>query len=202
MSHAGRLLFIRHGETPANIDRVWHGQIDTPLSTNGSQQVEALGLHFHKVMQPDVIYASPLQRARITAESIARALGLAVALEPDLMEFHIGEWENISYSRLHHEFGFFKSMMEDEHYRAPGGESRFDVTRRFTSAVEKIAARHAGENVAIVAHGMVMSFALAHWLQDDTSKWLDYHMDNTAITEFSLQPPALIALNQVDHLEI
>ncbi|MGI9292459.1 MAG: histidine phosphatase family protein, partial [Pseudomonadales bacterium] len=156
MSNEGRLLFIRHGETPANIDKVWHGQIDTPLSAKGCQQVEALGRHFHKVMQPDVIYASPLQRARITAESIAQAQGMAVDLEPDLMEFHIGEWENISYSRLHHELGFFKSMMEDENFRTPGGESRSDATQRFTSAVEKIAAQHVGEKVAIVAHGMVM----------------------------------------------
>lgn len=200
MSNTGRLLFIRHGETPANIDKVWHGQIDTPLSAAGCQQVEALGRQFHKVMQPDVIYASPLQRARITAESIAQAQGMDVALEADLMEFHIGEWENTSYARLHRELGFFKSMMDDEHYCAPGGESRSDVTQRFTSVVEKIAARHAGDNVAIVAHGMAMSFALAHWLQNDTSKWLDYRMDNTAITELSLQPPALIAFNQVDHL--
>ncbi|MGI9289283.1 MAG: histidine phosphatase family protein [Pseudomonadales bacterium] len=201
MSNEGRLLFIRHGETPANIDKVWHGQIDTPLSATGQQQVKALGRHFHKVMRPDVIYASPLQRARITAESIAQAQGMAVDLQPDLMEFHIGEWENISYDRLHNEFGFFKSMMEDEHFCAPAGESRAEATQRFTTAVEKIAALHAGENVAIVAHGMVMSFALAHWLQDDTTKWLDYPMENTAITEFCLQPAALIALNQVDHLD-
>lgn len=32
MNDKRRLLFIRHGETPANIDKVWHGQIDTPLS--------------------------------------------------------------------------------------------------------------------------------------------------------------------------
>ncbi len=200
MSKAGRLLFIRHGETPANVDQVWHGQTDTPLSARGREQVKALGLHFHKVMQPDAIYASPLQRARITAESIAHTHSMPVALEPALMEFHIGDWENISYARLHKELGFFKGLVEDEHYRAPGGESRAEVTQRFTSAVEKIAAQHAGENVVIVAHGMVISFALAHWLLDDTSKWMDYQMNNTGITEFSLQPPALIALNQTDHL--
>ena len=201
MSKAGRLLFIRHGETAANVDQVWHGQIDTPLSANGHQQVKALGTHFHKVMRPDVIYASPLQRARITAESIAQTLSMPVALESDLMEFHIGEWENISYDRLHNELGFFRGLAEDEHYRAPGGESRAEVTQRFTSAVERIAAQHAGENVVIVAHGMVISFALAHWLLSDTSKWMDYHMDNTGITEFGLQPPALVALNQTDHLQ-
>lgn len=200
MSKAGRLLFIRHGETPANVDQVWHGQIDTPLSVNGQQQVKALGERFHHVMQPDVIYASPLQRARLTAESIAHTRAMTVALEPALMEFHIGEWENISYTRLHKELGFFNDLMKDENYRAPGGESRLEVTQRFTSAVEKIAARHQGENVVIVAHGMVIAFGLAHWLLGDTSKWMDYHMDNTGITEFSLQPPALIGLNQTDHL--
>ncbi len=200
MSKAGRLLLIRHGETPANVDKVWHGQIDTPLSANGHQQVRALGERFHQVMQPDVIYASPLQRARITAESIAQKHAISVALEPALMEFHIGEWENISYDRLHKELDFFNDMMKDEHYRAPGGESRAEVTQRFTVAVERIAAQHHGENVVIVAHGMVIAFALAHWLLDDTSRWMDYHMDNTGITEFSLQPPALIGLNQTDHL--
>ncbi len=200
MSTAGRLLFIRHGETPANVNKVWHGQTDTPLSATGRQQVKSLGARFHRVMQPDVIYASPLQRARITAESIAQAQNMTVALEPDLMEFHIGDWEDVSYARLHKELGFFDGLMGDEHYRAPGGESRAEVTLRFTAAVEKIAVQHAGENVVIVAHGMVISFALAHWLTGDTTRWMDYHMDNTGITEFSLLPPALITLNRTDHL--
>ena len=73
----GKLLLVRHGQTHANVDQVWHGHTDTPLNELGHQQAERLGEFFHNYLpQIHAIYSSPLQRARHTAERIGlRQLG-------------------------------------------------------------------------------------------------------------------------------
>ena len=74
MKYAGKLGLVRHGETYANVEKVWHGHTDTELTPRGLRQASLLGEHFHQYMKPDVIYASPLQRAKMTAEAIAARL--------------------------------------------------------------------------------------------------------------------------------
>ena len=43
---------------------VRHDQTDSRLTEQGCRQAKQLGEHFHRYMPPDVIYASPLQRAK------------------------------------------------------------------------------------------------------------------------------------------
>ncbi len=196
-----KLVLVRHAETPANIDQVWHGSTDTPLTDLGQDQIRALGRYFRRVMEPDVIYASPLQRARLTAEAIAEQFDLSVHLDERLMEFGIGEYEDISFDRLRNQLQFIPRMLKDQHYAAPGGESRFEVTQRIVSAIEDIAERHEGEKVVVVSHGIALSLALGHWFGDNEKRWTHFVKDNTAITEIRLKPKEILSFNQTDHLD-
>ena len=202
MKPNSEVWLVRHGQTIANQEKIWHGQIDTPLNAVGEQQRVRLGAYFPNYVTPDVIVSSTLQRARATAESIAEPFGLSVAQNAALMEFYIGEWEEQSYESLRGELGFFESMINDQHFVPPGGESRADVTERFSQAVEQIVRENEGKTVVIVAHGMAMSFAISHWLQGDSSKWLDYQLKNTSVTHLKLNPAELLRLNMNDHLNV
>jgi broad specificity phosphatase PhoE len=198
---AGKLLLVRHGQTRANIDRVWHGHTDTPLTPLGQQQAQRLGGYFrHYLPAIDAIYASPLQRARITAEHIAAAAGLTVTLDPRLVEQGMGEWEGRSFRELRDDLGFFSGLMTDEHHRAPGGESRFEVTVRFVTAVEEFQRQNPGKNIVVVAHGVAIAFALAHWLDGDTARWVDYRVENTAVTALDRVAGTIGFINRTDHL--
>jgi broad specificity phosphatase PhoE len=66
MPSIGRVCFIRHGQT------------DTELTAEGYLQAQKLAAFFANYLIPDVIYTSPLQRARITAEAIGRKFNLPV----------------------------------------------------------------------------------------------------------------------------
>lgn len=200
MNPNSEVWLVRHGQTIANKEKIWHGQIDTPLNEEGEQQRKQLGAHFANYVQPDVIVSSTLQRARCTAESIADQFGLDVSQNAALMEFYIGDWERQSYDALLGELGFFESMVNDEHYVPPGGESRADVTNRFTQAVEQTVREHEGKKVVIVAHGMAISFAMSHWLKGDSSHWRDYQLSNTSVSHLRLNPSELLKLNMTDHL--
>ncbi|MEH6550825.1 MAG: histidine phosphatase family protein [Pseudomonadales bacterium] len=201
MSATGRVLLVRHGQTFANIDKVWHGHTDTALTPEGEDQTITLGKYFHNYLpQVDAIYASPLQRAHNTAKQIARNSGAAITLDERLMEFGIGDFEDMGFDELHKTHNFFEKMMADEHHRAPNGESRYEVGQRFVEAVEEKAAQHNDENIVIVAHGIAIGCGLAHWAHQDTAKWVDYRLGNTSVSEVNLATGEVIYFNKSEHI--
>ena len=89
------LLFIRHGETDANVNGQLEGATDRPLNATGQAQAQALAARLLSENRPiQVIYSSSLTRARQTAAALATALGeLPVQVDPDLSEYRLGEWD-------------------------------------------------------------------------------------------------------------
>jgi broad specificity phosphatase PhoE len=194
-----RLILVRHGQTSANLDGLWHGSTDTPLTELGHQQAQWLGSHFHKVMKPDAIYASPLQRAHLTAQAIADNHHLTVNLDARLQEFCLGDWEGLKFSHISQTLDPDNRLASDPAFSPPGGESQNAVKRRMVEAIEEIVTRHEGENVVMVSHGVALAIALAHYLHQDTSRWMDYNHHNTAFSELSLKQKKLLFFNNTDH---
>lgn len=199
--HIARLGLVRHGQTYANIDKVWHGHTDTELTSEGYRQAKQLGEHFHHYMKPDVIYASPLQRARITAESIAKPFDLDVNLDPRLMEFNLGDWEGRTFNSLKVEDDILQKLVTDPSFTAPNGESQLLVKKRIVTAIDEVVNRHPKQNVVIVAHGVTLAIALSHYLDDDTTLWTQYSKSNTAFSELCLNSKTLLSFNQTEHLK-
>ncbi len=196
-----RLTFVRHAETFANINKVWHGQTDTALTEHGHQQTQLLGRHFHHHKTPDVIIASPLQRTRIAAEAIAQQHQIELQLDPRLMEFHLGDWEDTSFKDLKGKMAVAARLRDEPDFTPPNGESQRMVQQRMVEAIEEIVSSHQEKNVVIVSHGVAIAIALAHYLHDDTTQWLNYNMNNTGIAELCLKQKDLKVFNNTDHLE-
>jgi len=196
-----RLTFVRHAETFANVNKVWHGQTDTALTEHGHQQTQLLGQHFHQHITPDVIIASPLQRTRHTAEAIAREHNLELSLDPRLMEFHLGDWEDTSFADLKGKLKIAARLRDEPDFTPPNGESQNMVKARMVEAIEEIIATHQDQNVVIVSHGVAIAIALAHYLHRDTTQWLNYNMSNTGIAQLCLKQNKLNVFNNTDHLE-
>ena len=199
--YTGRLGLVRHGQTSANIDQVWHGYTDTPLTALGQAQAQKLGSHFHHYMQPDVIYASPLQRAKITAQAIASNHNIEVNLAPRLMEFNLGDWEGRSFQELRDDGNIIEQLVSNPDFTPPNGESQNQVKERFVAAIEDIVSRHPQQNVVLVAHGAAIGIALSHYLHGDSRRWPKYSKANTAFTEFCLNSSSLISYNNTAHLD-
>jgi len=87
-----QVIVIRHGETEWNLANRYQGQIDSPLSVRGRQQVEAIGKRL--ATQPfDALYSSDLGRAMDTAGAIARCSGVSgscIIKESGFRERHYG----------------------------------------------------------------------------------------------------------------
>src|SRR6476620_3620939 len=94
MTDAGtrRLVVLRHGETLDNAAGIWQGLRDAELSPVGLAQAEKAA-PATAAYQAEVVIASDLARARVTAQRVGEAGGMPVRLDPRLREIDVGEWQ-------------------------------------------------------------------------------------------------------------
>lgn len=135
--------FLRHGETEWNKIGRTQGQLDAQLNETGRAQASAAAeaLAGEPIQR---IVASPLSRARNTAEAVAARHGLAVETDPDLAECHLGEHQGGPH-------GPFLAAFFRGEYDPPGGETFIEFRDRVWAAMARAVAR--GPNTLIVAHG-------------------------------------------------
>lgn len=139
------LYLVRHGETDWNRQRRIQGLTDIPLNDNGRRQARDAGALLAR-RRWDGVVASPLARARETAEIIAAELGLpAPELVPALVERNYGQAEGMDFLEIERLFPDRGSV--------PGQESREQVVERVVPALLALAAAHPGESLVVVSHG-------------------------------------------------
>jgi probable phosphoglycerate mutase len=145
---AGALLgvpfwFLRHGETDWNAENLSQGNVDVPLNAVGLAQArEAAPKLRHRGIT--TILASPLSRARDTANIVAEVLGLPVAIEPELREVSFGVKEGQPMA------DWFAHWVAGE--MTPEGAETFIALRaRAVRAINRCLAHPAP--VLVVAHG-------------------------------------------------
>lgn len=135
--------FLRHGETHWNREGRTQGQLDSKLNENGRNQAAAAAEALRG--QPiERIIASPLSRAHDTAMATAAVLGLEVALDPDLMECHLGDHQGDPHGP------WLQQYFRGE-YAPPNGETFDAFCARTWAAMQRAVAL--GPNTLIVAHG-------------------------------------------------
>jgi broad specificity phosphatase PhoE len=196
-----RLLLVRHGQIAANLEKVWHGSTDSPLTPAGHAQARQVAEYLAGTRRTiQGIYTSPLTRARHTADPIAAALSLPVHVAPGLAEYGIGELEGTSYPDLVGRHAFFEQAHGDLDWAPAGGESLRAVAERMLAAWHAIVATHPEGEVVVVTHGAALAAALATLLHDDPREWQRYHVRNASVSELTLIPVALVDFDNVDHL--
>ena len=156
------ILLARHGETEYNRERRFQGQIDVPLTDRGREQARALA-EVARDERIAALYASPLVRARETAEIVGAALGLEPRLDDRLKEMDVGTWGGRLKDEIEAEDAGTWSRWQaaGEDWRFPGGESLGEQQERVVAALVDIT--QAGDLPAlVVCHRGVVRCALAH----------------------------------------
>jgi len=190
-----RLFLIRHGETEGNALRiVQHPHI--PLSARGVVQAERLALRLAREPIAHIV-TSDYARALTTAESLQRATGAPLTVEPLLRERNFGDLRGRPYSEL----GF--DMFEPD-YAPPNGETWPVFHARVDQAwarVQELAAL-AGGRLAVVTHGLVCrSLAARHLVLADGERAPE-RWDNTSLTIVDWPAPSRVRLlNCIAHLD-
>ena len=94
-----KMIFVRHGQSEANLLTIFAGHTDIPLTDLGRHQAENTA-QFLKDYSIDAVYASDLLRAMQTAEPTARMHGLEIIPDVRLREIYAGDWEGVTFNDL------------------------------------------------------------------------------------------------------
>jgi probable phosphoglycerate mutase len=161
--HACRICLVRHGETAWNAERRLQGHIDVPLNPRGLSQAEATARSLTRAGERfAALYSSDLQRARQTADAVARTQGIAATHDARLRERHYGVLQGLTFDEAERQqpqaWQHFKRR-DPQMALDGGGESLVGLAARVRAALEEIAGRHAGEQVVVVTHGGVLDIA-------------------------------------------
>ncbi|MBM4452133.1 MAG: histidine phosphatase family protein, partial [Chloroflexi bacterium] len=115
-----------------------------------------LGESLRKV-KLSAIYSSPLKRALVTAEAIARHHGLPVLVEPALREMEVGDLEGLSLVELGKNFSQFLVEWRNGEGAGelPGGESLVDLANRVWPVVQGMLNNNKQGDIAVVSHYFV-----------------------------------------------
>ena len=201
-----RILAIRHGETAWNVDTRIQGHLDIPLNDTGLQQARWLAEALAERDELHAIYASDLSRARITAQTIADATGLAVTTDTGLRERSCGDFQGRTFAEIEAELPehahHWRKRTPD--WAPPGdGESLIALRERVLSTVSALAARHEGEQIALVAHGGVMDVLYRAATRLDLQAPRTWLLPNTAVNRLLRTPQGLSLVGWADtsHLE-
>ncbi|KAL8144260.1 hypothetical protein V2J09_017292 [Rumex salicifolius] len=154
------IIIVRHGETEWNALHKMQGQEDIDLNDLGRQQASAVADRLSREADISAIYTSDLRRALDTANMIAtRCGGIQVFTDQDLREKHNGVFQGQRYDPKELRKLFpqaYEALLSDDQEVPGGGESRAQVHKRGTEAMQRIAAKHKGERVVVVSHGALI----------------------------------------------
>jgi probable phosphoglycerate mutase len=144
MLRATSFYYLRHGETDWNLERRAQGHNDIPLNATGIAQAHAAKAPLARCAIA-TICASPLARARVTAEIVNQTLRRPLVVIDDLKECGYGPYEGMARG------GWFKSWRRGE---TPAGAESFEGFMARALAGLNLALTHPGP-VLIVSHAGV-----------------------------------------------
>ncbi|MGP4117477.1 histidine phosphatase family protein [Levilactobacillus zymae] len=160
-----KLYFIRHGKTQWNLEGRFQGAGgDSPLLPESYQQMVQVGRYLRGITFTHA-YASPIKRARVTAQHVIRELHQKVPLTlmSRLEEFHLGRMEGQTFTSIQERFpaelDAFRNHPDRYTTTAIGGETFQQVIDRMTPAIQTIVANNPRpqDNVLIVGHGAALN---------------------------------------------
>jgi broad specificity phosphatase PhoE len=199
------IYLVRHGATGYNDQDLFQGVLDNSLSERGKKESEMLAQRL-KDEPIDIIFHSPLVRARQTAEIIDRYHQAKLYQIDGFIEMDMGDWEGLNFFKVVKEQAeIYQQLVSDPFAQVPGGESFDQVFKRVKPGVDKVTASKE-KSILISAHAMVNRAILGHLLGLEPLKARKFRMDNCAFSRLlkykTLEGENIVVdiWNSIDHL--
>lgn len=198
------VILVRHGETSYNLTKRYQGFLDIPLNETGLKQAELLAKSL-KNYPIDVFISSPLKRAYVTTETVAKAHGMTVAYTDDrLREIDFGDWSGQLIADLKVKYPEQFKLWQERPWLItfPNGENLRDLQYRGRAALEEAVARYPGKTIFIGAHSQINTVILCSVLGLDTEHFKQLPQNNTCVNVLKYEDGAwqVVLLNSVAHL--
>lgn len=203
-----QLDLIRHGDAAPQKGK----GIDYPLSATGVRQAELLAKRL-AAAPPNRIYASPILRAKQTAEAVSRQTGLEIVWDERFREIESGNLRELTREQREQRY---PRLYKDGSLMVPGpavtldfsdvgGEGPEAFSTRISSALQEVILDHhsdTDERIALIAHGGVINAALTFFLRVPFTGLMRFRIRNTSISSIRIVDglPLIVCVNDHAHL--
>jgi len=201
-----RVLLVRHGETAWNVEGRHQGQtFDIPLSDQGRAQAGALAARLADLDLARAV-ASPLLRARQTAELALGTRAARLSFDPDLREISHGHWEGRTLAEIRDRDPETLTAWRElpEQTRLPGGETLQEVQERAWAALARATEGLKGEDtLLLVTHDGINRVLLCRILGLPLARVWAFRQAPTTLNLLEgegLESLQLVRLNDATHL--
>lgn len=162
-----KIYLIRHGETEQNKRKCLQGRSDIELNEYGRELARktAEGL---KDINFDIIFTSPLKRARETAEIIRGNREIPMVCEERIQEISFGEYEGLCYGKDNYSIpdaDFMNFFDKPQEYQTPpGGESFEEILKRTGEFLQELMQKeeYQEKTILLSTHGCALKALLAN----------------------------------------
>jgi probable phosphoglycerate mutase len=182
-----RFYFVRHGQSEANVINQFSNQNFEihPLTETGVGQAQALADKLREE-QFTCIYASPMLRARQTAEILNVPHKLNVQVTPALREHDAGDLEGRADREAWEQYTQLIETWRanDQDARITNGESFNDLHERFMPFVTEVAETYSGSDAQIVfvGHAGIFHLMLPQLMKNLSYEFTRQHvLSNTGV---------------------
>ena len=148
------IIFLRHAQAENNTKRILAGRTEgVPLTKTGIEQAERIAKYLAPI-DISAIYSSPIERAKHTAEIVAKNCSLDVVLDERLTEINMGKFTRMNYDDMFAKYGniFLKFYENDPVISEHEVETFPNVQKRVLDLVDHVLKKHNNENVILVTH--------------------------------------------------
>jgi len=199
-----RVILVRHGESEGNLQRLFRGRCDFPLTPRGVEQARALRDELAN-FNIDAIYTSPLQRALKTAEIINERHNVPIFKEDGFINIDLGEWQGKPRIEIERNYPELWKLWitTPEELRIKGGEPLDNVQQRAYNTLVKLIRNHTDGTIVIVTHRAVLKPLIARAIGIAKPYFWKIHIDTASysILEYTDERGFyLTLLNQTKHL--
>ena len=146
-----KLYVVRHGQTEANVNHLFNGRNERDLTEFGIEQANSLANRM-KTISIDLIFSSPLKRARHTA-SILNINNIEIVFDDRIIERDYGKFTLKSVDLIKDRRNKLFDLENNEIKEIESYKSIYD---RVGSFIEEIKEKYADKNILVVTHGDVV----------------------------------------------
>lgn len=178
------LLLARHGVTEHTLDKRFSGRNTTlPLAPQGIAQAEALAAEIMARGGADALVASPVVRARQTAEIVATMLDLPIVEDAGFAEGDFGEWDGLTFAEVRSRWPEqMAAWLGAPDIAPPGGESFAQVCDRVVAAGDRVLAAYPGQRIVVISHVTPIKALVGHALHAPVTSLFRMHMAPCSLT--------------------
>lgn len=185
-----RITLLRHGESVGNAESRWQGQAEYPLTDKGRAQARALAERWkNEKINFDHVIASPLERAKETAEIVAAVLELQVEFDALWLERNNGEFSGLTSNEVRQNFQH-PSFTTPYDPVGGDGEGDWELFLRAGQALHNLLKRDPGKYL-IVSHGGLLNqvmHAVVGVAPQANNAGTRFRFGNTAFAQLTYYP--------------